>query len=472
MINIHTKAMMKLKFIFIFLVCCDFNLNAQLICFDFPADTFSTPGFPTSITAADFNGDGFDDLAICQFDGEFFSIMLNDGAGNFPNVTTYPLSFGTYAYKIIATKINNDDIQDLVIIGYFDFIYMGNGDGTFYKSSTIDLGCNSIDGIAGYFNQDNFIDLAIIHDDNSTLSVLYGEYTGTFHEMHIYYTLGRTPKKMAEGDFNEDGITDLVVCNYGLPNGTETSLVLFKGTGLGTFQLQVISEENYPESVAAGDFNMDGHQDIIFKRYDRWLFKLWGNGDGTFQEPEIQEISAIYYAVFLHSVDIDSDSILDLAMGCHYFNMHLNDGKGNFEDTLNINEKSNYKRVGEIATGNFNGDAKPDIVSTHYDGGDWSYGSITVYLNCLPVGIPDAGIPDDMISLYPNPGNGYVRILSYPSITDLKVNGIFNCQGMAIEESRYSLSGQYLNLSSFKPGLYIIQFTSGDKTICKKVIIN
>lgn len=469
----HTKAMMRLKFILYFLVCFDFSVNAQLICFDFPADTFSVHGGPWKITTADFNGDKYDDLAIGLYDEHYFSIMLNDGTGHFQDFATYDVD-PMLVMEIEAVKINNDDNIDLIVTGgyFWIFIYMGNGDGTFYRSSAPYIGSFSNDVVTGFFNQDSYIDIALIHRDSNTLSILFGEYTGTFHQVYSYYAFGAEPMKMVKGDFNEDGNDDLVICNYGMPNGTETSLVLFEGNGLGAFQPYVISEENYPESVAAGDFNRDGHQDIIFKRYDRWLFKLWGNGDGTFQEPEVQEISAIYYAVFLHSVDIDSDSSLDLAMGCHYFNMHLNDGKGNFEDTLFINEKSNYYRVGELTTGNFNGDAKPDIVSTHYDGGDWSYGSITVYLNCLPVGVQDAEIQDDVIGLYPSPGNGYLRIMSDPSLTDLKVNGIFNCQGMAIEESRYSVSGQYLNLSSLNPGLYIIQFASGNKMIAKKVVIN
>jgi len=467
--------MEKLTPILFFLGFFNLALNAQLICFDFPADTFATQGFPTSITAADYNGDGFDDLAVCHYDGEFFSIMLNDGAGNFPESVKYSLDFGTYwstARKIVAAKINNDDIIDLAIIGYYDFIYMGNGDGTFYKSTTIDLGCNSEDAVAGYFNQDEFIDLAIIHDDNSTMSILFGEYTGTFQEMHIYYVMGRTPKRIANGDFNEDGITDLVVCNYGLPNGLETGLVLFVGNALGAFQPFVISQENYPESVAVGDFNHDNHQDIIFKRYDRWLYKLWGNGDGTFQEPEVEDISAIYYAVYLHTVDIDSDSLPDLAMGGRYFNMHINDGSGMFADTLFINEKSNYKNVNELVIGNFNGDAKPDIVSTHHIGDDWTYGSLTVYLNCLPVDVPEKDNQEETVSLYPNPGNGHLRILTGHSPGKLELGGIFDCTGREVYEGDFSWSGQYLDLSSLNPGLYIIRFKCRNNIISKKVIIN
>ncbi len=445
-----------------------FPSRAQLICFEFPPDTFSTPPVPISVTAADLNGDSFDDLIICQNNGEIFSI-LNDGAGKFLYVQPIPLS--SPALKILAVKINNDDIMDLVVIGYYTYIFMGYGDGTFYQSSVVDVGDYSCDGVAGYFNQDDFIDLALING-NSTLSILFGEYTGTFNEVHVYYTMGRSPRNMADGDFNEDGIIDLVVCNYGLPNGSETGLVMFKGTSLGSFLPVVISQENYPQSAAVGDFNMDSHQDIIFKRYDRWLYKLWGNGDGTFQEPVIEDISAIYYAVYLHEIDIDSDSIPDLAMGNHYFNMHINDGFGNFADTLFINEKSNSRRVGDITTGNFNGDSKPDIVSTHIEDPDSEYGSIAVYLNCLPVSVAESNLVHEEIELYPNPGNGHLKISADPSLECLEIAGIYDCHGLVIDKGLYSKSGQYLDLSSLKAGLYIIQFTNGYKSISRKIIIN
>jgi hypothetical protein len=428
---------------------------------------------PMAITAADFNGDGFDDLAICHYDEEFISIMINDGRGQFPSFTTYPIH-PDHAWKIVAADINSDDIIDLMVMGRFSYLYIfiGNGDGTFTLSPLLLTDGEGSDAEMGYFNQDSILDLAIIDESDNKLRIFSGDGSGSFHKIYTYLTSGNMPRKMAQGDFNEDGNTDLVVCNMGLPNGNGYKVVLFEGNGNGSFKSPVVIEYFYiPESVVTGDFNMDGHQDIIFKRYDRELVKMWGNGDGTFQEPELQEISAIYYAIYLHEVDINLDGALDLAMGNYTFNMHINDRSGYFDDTLDINEKSNNIRVGEIAIGNFNGDSKPDVVSTHYESPPSDYGSITVYLNCLPVGIPDVKIPDDEIVLHPNPGNGQLRISSDQVSADIEVTGIFSCIGTTIEKSKYSFSGTDLDLSSLKPGLYIIQFTRGNNTFSKKVII-
>ncbi len=465
--------MKKIINLFCIIICFCIPVKAQLICFDFPADTFSTPGMPMAITAADFNGDGFDDLAICHYDEEFISIMINDGRGHFPSFTTCPIHPDN-AWKIVAADINSDDIIDLMVMGRFSYLYIfiGNGDGTFTLSPLLLTDGEGSDAEMGYFDQDSILDLAIIDESDNKLRIFSGDGSGSFHKINTYLTSGNVPRKMAQGDFNEDGNTDLVVCNMGLPNGNGYKVVYFEGTGNGSFKSPVVIDYlNIPESVVTGDFNMDGHQDIIFKRYDRELVKMWGNGDGTFQEPEIQEISAAYYAIYLHEVDINLDGALDLAMGNYTFNMHINDGSGYFDDTLDINEMSNKVRVGEIAIGNFNGDSKPDVVSTHYENPPSDYGSITVYLNCLPVGIPDAKIPDDEIVLHPNPGNGHLRISSDQVSADIEVTGIFSCLGMTIEKSLYSFSDKDLDLSSLKPGLYIIQFTCGNNTYSKKVII-
>jgi hypothetical protein len=313
---------------------------------------------------------------------------------------------------------------------------------------------------------------AVLDQNQAKLRILSGNGEGSFQLTHTYPTSGSVPRKMLQRDFDVDGDTDFVVCNMGTEYHTAYNLVYFEGTGQGTFEPAVIIQNDYvPESIVSGDFNTDGNTDLIFKAFDRDLAKMWGNGDGTFQDPELEEISAIYYAIYLHEADINFDGALDLGMACYTFNMHVNDGSGNFSDSLYINEKSNSHKVNEIGIGYFNGDLKPDVISTHSNMPDLTYGAITVYLNCLPVAVPEDEYDVDLIRLYPNPGNGLLRIDSDQSLIGLQVARIFNCNGMTIDESLYSMYDQSLDLSSQGPGLYFIQFIYGSQTINKKVII-
>ena len=456
-------------------LCLGLVANAQLICFDYPADTFSAPPVPTSVTAADFNGDGFDDLALCHYWGYNITIMMNDGNGNFPGIITYDIDWPYYGRgKIIAADVDNDDILDLILLGmFYDIhIFIGTGTGNFTQIASIWTDYWSRDGIAGFFDADSNIDLALICPYEDNLRILPGNGSGYFQSTNTYSLAGTVPLKMDKADFNDDGYTDIVVCNHGTETFWYYNIVMFLGTGQGTFQPgQIVNDQYIPESIVAGDFNNDRKDDIIFKRYDRWLVKLWGNGDGTFQEPDVQEIWTPYYAVYLHKVDINLDNYTDLAMGGGAFNMYINDGTGFFEDTANINHGSNNNSVTEIAIGNFNGDAKPDIVSTHRQELESDYGSVTVFLNCLPVNVPGNESMDDPVIIYPNPNNGMFRVSSSPNGTSLKVSCIFDCLGNILESKRYSCSGDILDLTGLNPGIYILQFTDGNKIISKKVLI-
>src|SRR5262249_59349373 len=92
------------------------------------------------------------------------------------------------------------------------------------------------------------------------VSVLRGNGDGTFQPQRILKT-GEQPSSVATGDFNRDGIADIVVANAATSSSTVS---IFLGAGNGSFaQPIVLAAGSNPVSVVVGDVNQGGRGDII-----------------------------------------------------------------------------------------------------------------------------------------------------------------------------------------------------------------
>ena len=96
------------------------------------------------------------------------------------------------------------------------------------------------------------------------------------------FTVGEYPRSVAVGDFNGDGQQDLAVANY---NSDNVSILL--GDGTGNFSAPTnFSVGTGPLSLAVGDFNGDGNQDLaVANRLSGNVSILLGDGTGNFSAP-------------------------------------------------------------------------------------------------------------------------------------------------------------------------------------------
>src|ERR1700751_5849226 len=85
------------------------HANAQL-CFSLP-DSFAVGTSPSSITNADFNGDGKKDLAVGYRSSSNVSILLGTGTGSFGTATNFAI--GGNGYSVISSDFNGDGKADL-----------------------------------------------------------------------------------------------------------------------------------------------------------------------------------------------------------------------------------------------------------------------------------------------------------------------------------------------------------------------
>src|SRR5207245_8339108 len=95
---------------------------------------------PTSISIADFNGDGIPDLAVNStnllgiFPGQ---ILLGNGDGTFRSGPSLPAGI----HSLVAADFNHDGKIDLAVgVSGGVGIMLGNGDGTFRLPTVIHTG--------------------------------------------------------------------------------------------------------------------------------------------------------------------------------------------------------------------------------------------------------------------------------------------------------------------------------------------
>lgn len=185
-------------------------------------------GWTRSITTGDFNGDGKADLAVASYPSAV-SILIGNGDGTFLEKVDY-LTGGYVTYtSIVAEDFDKDGKTDLAVLlggSYHDSypaIFIGKGDGTFQIKGYYYSAEWSKFLTFGDFNGDGVIDLATVNDsternDPGSVSILIGYGDGSFQSSITYptgpYPGGRGPSFIGTGDFNGDGMADLVTIGY------------------------------------------------------------------------------------------------------------------------------------------------------------------------------------------------------------------------------------------------------------------
>jgi len=234
---------------------------------------FPTGLTPIFLAAGDFNGDGRLDLAVgCNgngVDSGSISILLGKGDGTFQQHADYvPPGTGLQTVNAMAMgDFNRDNKLDVALsdseAGQL-FILQGKGDGTFQFTRGVGTAAHAVWMLAVDVNRDGKLDLVMAQQQlEGEVAVFLGNGDGTFQASVEYETDGESPIRVVAGDFNADGKLDLA-----LPNSNSGTVAVLLGNGDGSFQSPVLIPvppnpgDSGPFSIAPGDFNGDGKLDL------------------------------------------------------------------------------------------------------------------------------------------------------------------------------------------------------------------
>ncbi len=256
--------------------------------------TFAAGPGPTGITTADFNGDGWPDVAVAHdayiASGHSFAVLLNDKAGGFLAPTIVNTQSGTHS--IAAGDLDGDGDADLVLALESNQIVVSMNQGGSFGAGTAYVGAQAMP-----ITQSPCVKLV---------------------------------------DVDGDGDLDILYSNSGSGSSTSGTLALFRNPGSGVFgAAQPISLGPLSQGavgIAAADVTGDGVIDLLAATQNAEMWCLVpGDGNGGFLPA--RQMRAGEDPIALEIADLDHDGKLDvvsIGSGSLEACVHLNPGAGAF----------------------------------------------------------------------------------------------------------------------------------------------
>jgi hypothetical protein len=336
----------------------------------FPAKMdLATGAIPYSIAAGDLDGDGRPDLAVANSGSHTVSVLLATGGGGFAPQVQYPIGLNPHAVAI--ADLNGDGKLDLAIACQDSnavSVLFNQGFGVFGGRVDLTTGLHPFSLSAADLSGDGLPDLAVADAEESTVSVLINTGNGTFAP-RVAYASGKKPFFVTAADLDGDGDRDLALANF---DGHSVSVLVNHGNG--TFAPKVDYPVGlYPLSIAVADLDGDGRADLsVASEVSNTVSVLFNQGNGAFA-PKV-DFAAGLNPLSVTAVDLNQDGRLDLAVA--------NGG----DDTVSVLLASCtaplctgmlslaglplrdeiHPWFGALGSGDVTGDGRPDLVAYHH----------------------------------------------------------------------------------------------------------
>ncbi|MDD5530545.1 MAG: FG-GAP-like repeat-containing protein [bacterium] len=279
---------------------------------------------------ADFDNNGYVDLA--GWEGEVNQLVFykNDGNNNFTKINTIAgPGYSSWAF-LYGDDFNGDGLTDLVVCsnsGMVTNLYTNTGNFNF-SSILISTQCTFFP-IGGDIDNDNDKDLVLTNGSSSPVQV-YKNISGV---LTLNQTISIAGWRSRLADLNNDGYNDLVL---GGPSGSP-GVKTYLNDSSGFFDYANTLGSNWAlDALLVRDLDNDGDQDIICGAFSGQNINLWwfkNQGDGinyTLDTIYDAGMSSYLYGDGGFCEDLDFDGNIDIASGATSLGWFKQTSTGNF----------------------------------------------------------------------------------------------------------------------------------------------
>ncbi len=225
---------------------------------------------------------------------------------------------------------------------------------------------------AGDVDDDGTIDLVVAHPGaTDAFELIKGNGDGTFGLGALSTGSVAGANVVSIGDLNNDGELDAV----GTGPSNQIGVVITSGGVLGAgLDPPVGSGLNDTRDIAVAFVDDDAFLDVaVIALQSNALLIHFGNGDGTLRDPPVlfgTTYDPNFFAATLATADFDNDGAADFVAGCSQGQgtlLFMNTGSGNGDGEPTTLIASGVGGVGDVATGDLDGDGNDDFVTGNID---------------------------------------------------------------------------------------------------------